>query len=220
MPSEQTDRFKYRIGPPAELTQEIGQVVVNYSECERAIFSIFRLVMHLSDEDAYLLVKHANLHADKMSFIIGHKIDQIRPGLLADPLTKALQEFKRLGQKRNVLAHWQWAVTESDTGLAFNSIKGKLGEAGRGHPYSLDDLKTIASDLAKTAAMLNFISLGIRPCGALTVNSADWRQGSYSSMLDDAMLQYALDRLTERLDLDKGKPPSEQEPSAGKAQRP
>ncbi|WP_170842330.1 MULTISPECIES: hypothetical protein [unclassified Pseudomonas] len=54
--AEGKPKSDYQIGPAPELLQETGQIMAAYSECERSIFAIFKGVMSLDEQDAYLLI--------------------------------------------------------------------------------------------------------------------------------------------------------------------
>lgn len=202
MNDEQSANLKYRIGPPPDLLQEIGQIMVNYSECERAIYGIFRNVMSLGEQDAYLLVKHANLNAEKMTCIIRAEISRIKPQGLIKPLLEALDIFKLSIEHRNIVAHWQWAVTEGDSGLAFNSLKAKPGAQHEGRAYNLVELKATAWRLTKAAILLDTVSITMFEVRKSVLSYPSWAPNNYrnETALDEFMINITLSQTREKLE--------------------
>lgn len=201
MTNDQEPKWQYKIGPGPDLTREIGQIIVNYSECERSIFNIFRGVMSMSEHDAYLLVRHANVNAEKMLAVIKAEIARVKPAILVEPIKEALDAFKSAIEHRNIVAHWQWAVTEGDTGLAFNAIKSKPGEPQAGKPFELTELKATAWKLAKAATLLANASIMMFTSKPTSLSQGAWSPNAYSNRTaqDEWMIQVALDRLREQL---------------------
>lgn len=201
MTSEQEPKWQYQIGPGPDLTREIGQIIVNYSECERSIFDIFRRVMSLSDHDAYLLVRHANVNAEKMLAVIKAEIARVKPKVLAESIQEALDIFKSAIEHRNIVAHWQWAATEGDTGLAFNSIKSKPGEPQPGRPFELAELKATAWKLAKAATLLANASIMMFTSKSTSLSEGGWTTKPYPNRtaLDEWLVEEALGRIREQL---------------------
>ncbi|RZI32370.1 hypothetical protein [Pseudomonas orientalis] len=221
MEEEQSKEWGYRIGPSAELLKEIGQIMVNYSECERAIYSVFRNIMSLDQGDTYLLVKHANLNAEKMSAIIRAKIDQVKPSSLIEPLREGLNFFKSSIEHRNIVAHWQWALTEGDTGLAFNSMKSKPDEPEAGRAYDIVELKTTAFRLAKAATLINTVSITMYEVRRQILAYPGWEPNSYSNRtaIDEWIITFSLDKTRDHLDrIEKALYRSVQPPSNDKDQ--
>ncbi|MGX1174288.1 hypothetical protein [Pseudomonas sp. R151218B TE3479] len=194
---------RYQIGPAPELLQEIGQIMVAYSECERSIFAIFKGVMSLDEQDAYLLVKHANLNAEKMLSIIRVQIQRIKPDCLEGPLCEALEIFKRSIEHRNIVAHWQWALTDGTSGLAFNALKAKPGELLNGRSYELEELKLTAWQLAKAAILLGTVAVSMFEVRRTLPTNPGWSPNYYSNRdkQDELIVQSAIDLVREHLDL-------------------
>ncbi|MDU9394310.1 hypothetical protein [Pseudomonas sp. zfem002] len=201
MTSDQQPKWQYQIGPGPDLTREIGQIIVNYSECERSIFDIFRNIMSLSDHDAYLLVRHANVNAEKMLAVIKTEIARVKPAVLVEPIKEALDAFKSAIEHRNIVAHWQWAVTEGDTGLAFNAIKSKPNERQAGKPFELSELKATAWKLAKAATLLANAAIMMFTRKPASLSQGAWAPNGYSNrtVLDEWMIEVALARIQEQL---------------------
>lgn len=202
MGEEQPEEWGYRIGPSADLLKEIGQIMVNYSECERAIYSVFRNIMSLDQGDAYLLVKHANLNAEKMSAIIRAEIDRVKPSSLVTVLREALDLFKSSIEHRNIVAHWQWALTDGETGLAFNSLKAKPNEPQTGRPYDILELKTTAFRLAKAATLINTVAITMFEVRKQILADPGWGPNSYSNRnaTDEWMIKISLETTRDHLD--------------------
>lgn len=202
MSIEQEPKWQYQIGPGPDLTREIGQIIINYSECERSIFDIFKSIMRLSDHDAFLLVRHANLNSEKMMAVIKAEITRIKPGILVDPLKEALNIFKSTIEHRNVVAHWQWAVTKGDTGLAFNAMKSKAGEHQSGRQFELSELKATAWKLAKAATLLANVAIMMFASKPTVLSQGGWAPSGYSNRgaLDEWMIGTSLDRIRGHLE--------------------
>ncbi|WP_122259116.1 hypothetical protein [Pseudomonas syringae] len=188
--------MKYRIGPPAELLKEIGQVMVNYSECERSIHDIFRAVMSLDESQMYLLVAKANLNTEKMIPVIKAELHRIRPANLHESVLQGLADFTKSIPKRNAVAHWQWAVTEGREGFATNSLKVKPGFAPEDRQYTLNDLQRIAWEIARSAILLGNASMAMGFVSRRSLGGLNWSGDRYNFDSDfQAMgIQYALDR--------------------------
>ncbi|MNJ47219.1 hypothetical protein D3C77_423710 [compost metagenome] len=201
MSSEQQAKWQYQIGPGPELTREIGQIIINYSECERSIFEIFKNIMNLSEHDSYLLVRHANMNAEKMLAVIKAEINRIKPSSLVEPVKEALDLFKSAIEHRNIVAHWQWAVTDGDTGLAFNAMKAKPGESQSGRPFELSELKSTAWKLAKAAVLLSNAAIMMFAPQRGVLTQGGWAPSGYSNRgaTDEWMIGYALDKLRDHL---------------------
>ncbi|WP_439871362.1 hypothetical protein [Pseudomonas syringae] len=201
MEDQQSTPWSYRAGPSAELLNEIGQIMVNYSECEHAIYNVFRNTMSLDQGAAYLLVKHANLNAEKMSAIIRAEIDSVKPSALIDPLREGLELFKSSIEHRNIVAHWQWALTEVDAGLAFNSLKAKPDEAKVGRVYDIVELKATAFRLFKAAALINTVAITMLEVRKQILAHPDWGANSYSSRteIDEWMIKIPLQTTRDHL---------------------
>lgn len=188
--------MKYQIGPQPELLREIGQVMVNYSECERSIHDIFRAVMSLDKDQMYLLVSKANLNAEKMITVIKSEIHRIRPDTLHDSLLQGLTDFTKSIPKRNAVAHWQWAVTKDENGLATNSLKAKPGQPPESRNYTQKDLELIAWEIARAAILLANTAICMRSINRRSLGGTDWDVDRYefdSGYLDQAA-QYAIQR--------------------------
>jgi hypothetical protein len=218
---EQPKPCGYRIGPSADLLKEIGQIMVNYSECERAIYNVFRNIMSLDQRDAYLLVKHANLNAEKMSAIIRAEIDRVKPSTLVEPLREGLDLFKFSIEHRNIVAHWQWALTEGDTGLAFNSLKAKPDEPQVGRAYDIEELKTTAFRLVKAATLINTVSITMFEARKQILAYPGWGPNSYSNRtaIDEWVIKISLEPTRDHLGrVEQALPHSVQPASSDKAQ--
>lgn len=208
---------RYQIGPEPDFLQQIGQILVNYSECERVIFGIFKAVMRLSEEDAYLLVKYGNLNPEKMLTIVVTHTDRIRPSLLREPLKEAIKLFKDSIALRNEVAHWQWAITDGTAGLAFNSIKGRPDAINTGKSYELSELRHGAWLLAKAAMLLNHVAVCMYEDHSSKLSGPAWAPCNYSirDELDEWALGFSLQRTREMFDPaqaendDYARPPSE-----------
>ncbi|KTB99534.1 hypothetical protein AO387_21575 [Pseudomonas syringae ICMP 11168] len=209
--------MKYRIGPEPELLREIGQIMVNYSACEHAIHSIFRAVMSLDEQQIYLLVSKANLNAEKMVGVIRSELHRIRPSSLHDPILSGLADFTKSIPKRNTVAHWQWAVTTDQTGLATNSLKSKPGQAVETRSFSLKDLELISWGIARAAILLESASNMMQPIARKTLVGNDWAGHQYelnSTMLNE-QVQCAIDRTQSMIsEYEAQNFPSEQPPSS------
>lgn len=202
MDSNETKGYRYKIGPGPELLQEIGQILVNYSECERAIYNIFKSVMSLSEEDAYLLVKYGNINPEKMLAIVLSKHDRIMPPLLRQPLKEAVSLFKGSIELRNEVAHWQWAITDGKSGLAFNSIKSKPEATGNGKTYELSELQKGAWRLAKSAVLLNQIAVSMFAEHSSKLSCSAWAPCNYNAprAVDELMVEFSLSQTRKMLD--------------------
>lgn len=188
--------MKYQIGPQPELLKEIGQVMVNYSECERSIHNIFRAVMSLDEGQMYLLVSKANLNAEKMIAVIKSEIRRIRPASLHDSLLQGLTDFTKSIPKRNSVAHWQWAATKGEEGLATNSLKAKPGQPPESRNYALKDLEMVAWEIARSAILLGNVAIAMRAVNRRSLGGSDWIGDRYEfdNRIKDQGVQYAIDR--------------------------
>lgn len=184
MHTHKESKPNYRIGPPTELLEQIGQIMVNYSECERAIFEIFKSVMNISEKDGYLLVRITKINTEKMLEIIKQKIESINPKPLIEPLQEGISLFKKSVTLRNMIAHWQWAITDGEAGLAFDSIKAKPEAKGDGRNFKLSELKSVAWVLAKSAMLLGQVSIMIRPSQPLQLSMGGWASNNYSTEIE------------------------------------
>ncbi len=221
MEEDQPKSWGYRAGPSDDLLKAIGQIMVNYSECERAIYSVFCNIMALDQGSAYLLIKHANLNAEKMSAIIRAKIDSVKPSVLVDPLREGLDLFKSSIEHRNIVAHWQWALTEGDTGLAFNSLKAKPDEPQIGRAFDIVELKTTGFRLIKAATLINTVSITMFEVRNQILAYPGWGPNSYSNrnVIDDWMIKVSLEVTRDNLDrVEQALPRSVQPASGDKAQ--
>ncbi|PIB56176.1 hypothetical protein [Pseudomonas sp. 2995-1] len=214
--------MKYQIGPQPELLREIGQIMVNYSECERSIHDIFRAVMSLDKGQMYLLVSKANLNAEKMVTVIKSEMHRIRPATLHDSLLEGLADFTKSIPKRNAVAHWQWAVTKGDDGLATNSLKAKPEQPPESRNYTRKDLELIAWEIARAAILLANAAICMRSINRRSLGGTDWGVDRYefdSGYLDQAA-QYALERNQSFIAKFEAEHfATEQPPSSGKDQR-
>lgn len=197
MTSEQQPKWQYSIGPGPELTKEIGQIMVNYSECERSIFNLFKNVMNLSGHDAHLLVKHANMNPEKMLAVIRLELNKVKPAVLIPSIREALDLFKSSIEHRNIVAHWQWAVTDGETGLAFNDLKSKPGEQSTGRLFELGELRATAWKLAKAAILLAQANVMMFERKSSVLSHGNWAPNAYSNRgaMDEAMISQALDQV-------------------------
>lgn len=188
--------MKYQIGPQPELLKEIGQVMVNYSECERSIHNIFRAVMSLDEGQMYLLVSKANLNAEKMVAVIKSEIHRIRPASLHNSILQGLTDFTKSIPKRNAVAHWQWAATKGEEGLATNSLKAKPGQCPEIKNYTLKDLERVAWEIARSAILLGNAAISMHAVNRGFLGSSDWAWDRYefNSTFRDQDVQYAIDR--------------------------
>lgn len=188
--------MKYQIGPQPELLKEIGQVMVNYSECERSIHDIFRVAMSMDEDQMHLLVSKANLNTEKMIPVIKSVLHRIRPSSLHDSIMQGLSDFSKSVPKRNAVAHWQWAVTQGSVGMATNSLKAKPGQPAESRHYTLKELERIAWELARSAILLVNAATAMRSIGQ-PLADATWGRNPYefeSDSLDHAVA-YATDRV-------------------------
>lgn len=220
MGTEADGKLGYRIGPEPELLAQIGQIIVNYSECERAIFQIFKGVMDLTPEDGQLLVKAGNVNPEKMIAIVQKKMDGIQPALLRKPLRESIALFRSTIEFRNVVAHWQWAISDGETGFATNSIKDLPGAEPVGKSIQLSELKSKAWVLAKAASMLNHVAICMYPVPRIELSGPAWEPGYYSrrGQMDELMLGIALLKTQEMLSrVEASMAPAEPEPSGDKA---
>lgn len=200
--SNKPNSYRYQIGPGPELLQQIGQILVNHSECERAIFGIFKGVLNLSENDAYLLAKQNVLNAEKMANIILEERDRIQPSLLQAPLEEAIRLFRSSIQLRNEVAHWQWAVTDGQSGFASNSIKGKPSSTIQGKEYDLPQLRDGAWLLAKAATLLNQVAISMFARDVSMLSDPTWQPSGYrfDTSLNELMVNFALDQTREMLE--------------------
>ncbi|MCV4343338.1 hypothetical protein [Pseudomonas capsici] len=171
--------MKYQIGPKPELLKEIGQIMVNYSECENSIHDIFRAVMSLDEDQMYLLVSKANLNSEKMVAVIKSEIHRIQPTILHNSILEGLTGFTKSIPKRNAVAHWQWAVTDGEEGLAMNSLKAKPRQSPEIRNYTLKDLELIAWEIAKSAILLANAAISMRSTKRRSLGGSDWRMDRY-----------------------------------------
>jgi hypothetical protein len=201
MSSEQQPKWQYSIGPGPDLTKEIGQIIVNYSECERSIFDVFKNIMNLSSHDAYLLVKHANMNSEKMLAVIKAEINRVKPAALIPAIREALDLFKSSIEHRNIVAHWQWAVTDGSAGLAFNDLKAKPGEQNNGRLFELSELQTTAWKLAKAAILLGNAAVMMFERMPSALSQGGWAPSTYSSRgaADEMMIKLALDQVRQHI---------------------
>ncbi|AYL16353.1 hypothetical protein D9N00_18900 [Pseudomonas syringae pv. actinidiae] len=212
--------MKYRIGPEPELLKEIGQIMVNYSACEHAIHSIFRAVMSLDEQQTYLLVSKANLNAEKMVGVIKSELHRIRPLSLHESILSGLTDFTKSIPKRNTIAHWQWAVTTDQAGMATNSLKAKPGQDIETRDYSLKDLQLISWEIARATVLLTSAATMIRGVARQALAGNDWVGNRYefdSDILNE-LIQYSIDRTRKFItDYEADNFPIEQPPSSDKS---
>jgi hypothetical protein len=186
---------KYQIGPGPELLKEIGQVMVNYSECERSIHDIFRSVMSLDEHQMHLLVSKANLNSEKMIPVIKIELHRVRPAILHESILQALGDFTKSIPERNAVAHWQWAVTEGEEGMATNSLRAKPGQPVERRDFALKDLEKISWKVARAAMLLSNAATLMHLISRQSLADGNWARDRYEpdAELRDQMIQHAID---------------------------
>lgn len=196
--------MKYQIGPEPELLKEIGQVMVNYSQCESSIHGIFQTVMGLDEGQMYLLVSKANLNTEKMVAVIRSEIHQVRPTLLQQSVLDGLTLFTTSTPMRNAVAHWQWAVTTGLVGTAINSLKAKPNQDPDVRHYTLKDLQLISWQIAKATFLLMDASVLMTTATRSALAGESWRQLPYelAANIDrrNQLIEIAIQNIRQRID--------------------
>lgn len=138
----------YEVGPSDEHLHAIGQFIAIYSNIEWKISELFAHYIKMSEKESREFCTDLNLSMAGMIRFVRTRLSTDKSTdheTIAD-LNHNLGKFERLSKDRNIIAHWQWALSNDVIASADNLIKPKTISAAT---YSLEDIRNICLDAVK-----------------------------------------------------------------------
>lgn len=138
----------YEVGPSDEHLHAIGQFISIYSNIEWQISELFAHYINMSERESREFCTELNLSMAGMIRFVRTRAssDKSTDNETISDLNHNLGKFERLSKDRNIIVHWQWALSNDDIAPVDNLIKPKNIAAAA---YSLEDIRNICLDAVK-----------------------------------------------------------------------
>ncbi|HCL3291031.1 TPA: hypothetical protein N2A36_002975 [Pseudomonas aeruginosa] len=138
----------YEIGPSDEHLHAIGQFIAIYSNIEWKISELFAHYIKMSEKESREFCAELNLSMAGMIRFVRTRLntDKSTDNETIADLNHNLGKLERLSKDRNIIVHWQWALSNDVIASVDNLIKPKTISAAT---YSLEDIRNICLDAVK-----------------------------------------------------------------------
>lgn len=156
--SDKQEKWGYEAGPGPEMCQEIGQIMVNHSYCEWGIRTLFVRFLEASSEKVDILINSHNLKAQAMAKTIEVMIEKDLVKMSDSVKTRilsAIKEYRKLSERRNIVAHWHWLPEADGVASVDNLMKGANPPQKQ---YSLADLKNVSLGLIMAFSQISLLT--------------------------------------------------------------
>lgn len=136
--------------------RHLGEVIEAHSSVEAHIYSTFIDYCGIDAVRAQIIIQHGRIKVGDMPKIVTALIDNAPS---KDPaadthIKRALNEFEKVTQQRNKLAHWQWAVGREGEQQIQNLTKPKPDGSHAGEELEIGHLIALVSRLQAIQTIL------------------------------------------------------------------
>ena len=161
--SKDVQEWGYEAGPTDAMKIEIGQVVINHALCDPSLYELFHALSGIEERPAKIMVRALKIKSGAIVELIKAFHKARAPDLhveLSKRITACLTAYDQLSKARNLIAHWQWSLSDDGANVATttNFLGMNHGDASGTKEHSLRSLKATSWGLMQVNIIISMVA--------------------------------------------------------------